>query len=219
MRKAVFLFHTGSIKSADCRVRGVNSDTRFYSILVRLKAAGSIKSGNTKSLGFLFHTGSIKSAAACFAISPTIKFLFHTGSIKSCNYGIQRHWCLLFLFHTGSIKSIIIEPVWNLMNGFLFHTGSIKRLKDSANDRLSGLSFYSILVRLKGFMKAVSILYGTLMIRVKSIFIYIVSETNLLSTGSRANSLGDRRILTKRAFPLLYSRNGTYKTDPNRSFD
>jgi len=68
-------------------------------------------------------------------------------------------------------------------------------------------------------MKAIDILYGTLMIRVKSIFIYIVSETNLLSTGSRANSLGDRRILTKRAFPLLYSRNGMCKTAPNPSID
>ena len=50
--------------------------------------------------------------------------------------------------------------------------------------------FDSILVRLKGFMKAIDILYRVLMTRVKLIFTYSVSEIDLLSTCSRANSLG-----------------------------
>ena len=41
------------------------------------------------------------------------------------------------------------------------------------------------------------------MVRVKSNFTYIVFETNLLSTCSRVNSLGGRRILTKCEFILI----------------
>ena len=67
------------------------------------------------------------------------------------------------------------------------------------------ISFDSILVRLKGFMKAIDILYRVLMTRVKLIFTYSVSETDLLSTYSRANSLGGRQIPTRRAFILTFS--------------
>ena len=55
----------------------------------------------------------------------------------------------MFLFHTGSIKSNLkgVRAVYQLQ--FLFHTGSIKSLTDKAS--VKGLmSFYSILVRLKG---------------------------------------------------------------------
>ena len=41
------------------------------------------------------------------------------------------------------------------------------------------------------------------MVRVKSSFTYIVFETDLLSTCSRVNSLGGRRILTNREFTLI----------------
>ena len=43
------------------------------------------------------------------------------------------------------------------------------------------------------------------MTRVKLIFTYSVSETDLLSTYSRANSLGGRQILTQRAFTPTFS--------------
>ena len=48
----------------------------------------------------------------------------------------------------------------------------------------------SILVRLKGFMKAVAILYAILTGRVKTIFMIVVFKVALLSTYSRVNSLG-----------------------------
>ena len=50
--------------------------------------------------------------------------------------------------------------------------------------------FNSILVRLKGFMKAVVILYAILTGRVKTIFMIVVFKVALLSTYSRVNSLG-----------------------------
>ena len=50
--------------------------------------------------------------------------------------------------------------------------------------------FNSILVRLKGFMKAVAILYAILTGRVKTIFMIVVFKVALLSTYSRVNSLG-----------------------------
>ncbi len=56
----------------------------------------------------------------------------------------------MFLFHTGSIKSEITEFVDDALARFLFHTGSIKRQGCDAQSSLKQ-SFYSILVRLKGF--------------------------------------------------------------------
>ena len=50
--------------------------------------------------------------------------------------------------------------------------------------------FNSILVRLKGFMKTVAILYAILTGRVKTIFMVVVFKVALLSTYSRVNSLG-----------------------------
>ena len=52
------------------------------------------------------------------------------------------------------------------------------------------MCFDSILVRLKGFMKAIKILYGILVVRVKSIFRITIFRVVLLSTSGRANSLG-----------------------------
>ena len=50
--------------------------------------------------------------------------------------------------------------------------------------------FNSILVRLKGSMKAVNILYAILMVRVKLIFRITIFRVGLLSTSGCANSLG-----------------------------
>ena len=168
---------------------------------------------------FLFHTGSIKRKVnISLKKSELTCFYSILVRLKVIILAINVFLSVLFLFHTGSIKRNRDRRSRRENHQFLFHTGSIKSENYWTDEAETETSFDSILVRLKVFMKAIDILYGTLMIRVKSIFIYIVSETNLLSTGSRANSLGDRRILTKRAFPLLYSRNGTCKTDPNLSF-
>ena len=50
--------------------------------------------------------------------------------------------------------------------------------------------FDSILVRLKGFMKTMDILYAILMRRGKSIYRYIVFKVALLSTYGSAKLLG-----------------------------
>ena len=63
---------------------------------------------------------------------------------------------------------------------FRFQTGSIK----------SRASFDSKLVRLKGFVKAMHILYAILMGRVKSIFRLVVFKVALLSTSGSAKLLG-----------------------------
>ena len=62
----------------------------------------------------------------------------------------------------------------------------------------TGEGFDSILVRLKVLAKATVILYPVLVGRVKSIIISHAFKTRLLSTSDCANSLGVRRILTKR---------------------
>ena len=96
-----------------------------------------------------------------------------------------------FLFHTGSIKRV--KPNGDTARAsppFLFHTGSIKRELMHRSATKPGFSFYSILVRLKGFMNAIGTLYGILVARVKSIFTDAGFGTYLLSTDSRANSLG-----------------------------
>ena len=72
---------------------------------------------------------------------------------------------------------------------FQFHTGSIKSVT-VADDLSTHPRFNSILVRLKGFMKAVVILYAILTGRVKTIFMIVVFKVALLSTYSRVNSLG-----------------------------
>ena len=51
-------------------------------------------------------------------------------------------------------------------------------------------SFDSILVRLKGFMKAMDILYRILMVHIKSIFTNVPFKGNLLSIYGGVNSLG-----------------------------
>ena len=72
---------------------------------------------------------------------------------------------------------------------FRFHTGSIKSEKVSSN-LYRQYGFDSILVRLKGFMKTVSILYAILVLRVKPIFRIAIFGVMLLSTFGCANSLG-----------------------------
>ena len=72
---------------------------------------------------------------------------------------------------------------------FRFHTGSIKRVELRDDAGLRDSSFDSILVRLKGFMKTVSILYAILVLRVKPIFRITIFGVMLLSTFGCANSL------------------------------
>ena len=55
-------------------------------------------------------------------------------------------------------------------------------------------------------MKAIDILYRILMTRVKLIFTHVIFNAGLLSTYGHANSLGGRRILTKRAFTITLCR-------------
>ena len=73
---------------------------------------------------------------------------------------------------------------------FQFHTGSIKRHFVVFIHNGVGVGFNSILVRLKGFAKAMDILYAILMVRVKSILATGIFKGALLSTYSRANLLG-----------------------------
>lgn len=72
---------------------------------------------------------------------------------------------------------------------FPFQIGSIKT---RAHHRTRGHhpSFDSILVRLKGFMKTINILYATLMSRVNSIFRITIFRESLLSTFGCAKLLG-----------------------------
>ena len=72
---------------------------------------------------------------------------------------------------------------------FQFHTGSIKS-QNTNRGHPWDMGFNSILVRLKGFMKTVAILYAILTGRVKTIFMVVVFKVALLSTYSRVNSLG-----------------------------
>ena len=72
---------------------------------------------------------------------------------------------------------------------FLFQTGSIKRKIELTAYAVEAASFYSRLVRLKGFMKIVSILYAILVLRVKPIFRIAIFGIMLPSTFGCANSL------------------------------
>ena len=72
---------------------------------------------------------------------------------------------------------------------FQFQIGAIKRLQLHSAQSWFGC-FNSKLVRLKGFPKTTLILYYTLTVPVKLIFIFIKLESSLLSTSNRANSLG-----------------------------
>ena len=72
---------------------------------------------------------------------------------------------------------------------FQFQTGSIRSQRIRAYEDLVR-SFNSKLVRLEGSPKTTLILYCTLTVPVKLIFILIRLEGSLLSTSNRANSLG-----------------------------
>ena len=97
----------------------------------------------------------------------------------------------MFQFHTGAIKSSLPgNPLGLMQKQFQFHTGAIKSWEGARSFRPIGVSFNSILVRLKGFMKATYILYATLMGRVKSIFTLADFMMVLLSTYGSAKLLG-----------------------------
>ena len=72
---------------------------------------------------------------------------------------------------------------------FQFQTGSIKS-NVIVSMKPDMVSFNSKLVRLKGFPNTALILYCTLTVPVKLIFILIRLEGSLLSTSNRANSIG-----------------------------
>ena len=96
---------------------------------------------------------------------------------------------LWFQFQTGSIRSALIpfEILSYLM--FRFQTGSIRRIR-GGRGVCSPERFDSKLVRLEGSPKTTLILYWTLTVPVKLIFIFSRFEHNLLSTSNRAKSLG-----------------------------
>ena len=75
------------------------------------------------------------------------------------------------------------------MTMFQFQIGAIKSQAWSKQETAHA-SFNSKLVRLKAFPKTTLILYYTLTVPVKLIFIFIKLESSLLSTSNRANSLG-----------------------------
>ena len=72
---------------------------------------------------------------------------------------------------------------------FQFQTGSIRSFTDDLCV-IKWVCFNSKLVRLEGSPKSTLILYYTLTVPVKLIFILIRLEGSLLSTSNRANSLG-----------------------------
>ena len=180
-----FRFHTGSIKSHHRMRKETDPVTqRFDSILVRLKD-DQMKEAVTLFAQFRFHTGSIKSFESAFRqVRMQLLFRFHTGSIKRYRGMDRRERRIRFRFHTGSIKS-----------------------HENAAEAVAIMSFDSILVRLKGFMKTVNILYRILMVRVKSFFTNAPFKMNLQSTSNRANSLGGRRILTGQGFRRIFFEN------------
>ena len=72
---------------------------------------------------------------------------------------------------------------------FQFQTGAIRSLS-FLTCNLHRSCFNSKLVRLEGCPKTTLILYCTLTVPVKLIFIFIRLEGSLLSTSNRANYLG-----------------------------
>ena len=146
-----FQFHTGSIKSA-CVIRMI-----------------------TLSPLFQFHTGSIKSHSAANDCDSVGEFQFHTGSIKSMSLGIPKPTHSHACFNSILVRLKVQATVNDFLRfaKFQFHTGSIKSYnKTDPNAQVAG--FNSILVRLKGFMKTVTILYAILTVRVKLIFISLI---------------------------------------------
>ena len=77
----------------------------------------------------------------------------------------------MFQFQTGAIRRMLTQLLW-------VHHYKIQQ------------GFNSKLVRLEGCPKTTLILYCTLTVPVKLIFIFIRLEGSLLSTSNRANSLG-----------------------------
>ena len=141
-----------------------------------------------------------------------ITFQFQTGSIKSVMYIVIGLSLILFQFQTGSIKRqdfhLLIRVVVIRFNSKLVRLKEmrcqcVQVIRKSFNSKLVRLkaevtpayqleiiSFNSKLVRLKGFPNTALILYCTLTVPVKLIFIFIRLEGSLLSTSNRANSLG-----------------------------
>ena len=94
----------------------------------------------------------------------------------------------MFQFQIGAIKRR--DRGYDLHRGmFQFQIGAIKSEREKLTYQVRNC-FNSKLVRLKGFPKTTLILYYTLTVPVKLIFIFIKLESSLLSTSNRANSLG-----------------------------
>ncbi len=161
---------------------------RFNSKLVRLK-------GNRSRTLYLlrlfqFQTGAIRSSLSQQPhINPEL-FQFQTGAIRSIEASVK--WVMTtekFQFQTGAIRSIVSIPDIEILNAFQFQTGAIRRMPRQRMGRTCQ-GFDSKLVRLEGCPKTTLILYCTLTVPVKLIFIFIRLEGSLLSTSNRANSLG-----------------------------
>ena len=77
-----------------------------------------------------------------------------------------------------------------LMNYRRFNSKLVRLEGTLSENEAKCISFNSKLVRLEGFPKTTLILYWTLTVPVKLIFILIGLEGSLLSTSNRAKSLG-----------------------------
>ena len=165
---------------------------------------------------FWFQTGSIKSWLSNSSKRSGNVFWFQTGSIKSESESKQIE-CLVNRFDSRLVrlKDYFTERPSNL-DMFWFQTGSIKSKTGMGKNTLRN-SFDSRLVRLKGSMKAVDILYGILMVRVKSNFTSILFKVDLLSTCNSVNLLGGWRLLTTRVFRRAFSRKQRVRHLPKTS--
>ena len=129
---------------------------------------------NTFTNMFQFQTGSIKSSIACGCVGARFSFNSKLVRLKVTIY--QQHGRCRSSFNSVRLKGDLLIT---------------KQLM---------LRFNSKLVRLKGFAKAIHILYAPLMVRVNLIFSIVIFKVALLSTYGCAHSLGDRLRLTGRAF-------------------
>ena len=118
-------------------------------------------------------------------------FQFQTGAIRSeKGNSYVETVSYKFRFQTGAIRRrISVQLPQELINGF---DSKLVRLEVKIRNTILKImeSFDSKLVRLEGFPKTTLILYCTLTVPVKLIFIFSRLKGNLLSTSNRANSLG-----------------------------
>ena len=124
-------------------------------------------------------------------MTPTDRFRFQTGSIKRFRQCCAQDAIRAFRFQTGSIKSSDFH-VGDAYVCECFDSKLVRlKVQNSADTPLTvQLGFDSKLVRLKGFVKAMHILYAILMGRVKLIFRLVVFKVALLSTSGSAKLLG-----------------------------